>query len=248
MWGSEDILAIRFDTLVSFFLESTVSALGLIRFTFSTSGNRVHTNIVLDCCSPFPLPPYTLWVPWESLAMPSLVCNPCHGQQNVLPDESLAPPLLDAGKRLFKFLQQRFGLFSCGAGGNNGEAAARPPSSCSYRSNDGDGVGGQLDDRRTRTGLEAFSCRSGHPMDDQGGGERGSGDVTQGAGFAGMGGLSLMQLELSEEDQPVVVPYEEVSVVGVLRAAAQRVYVVECVRPHRYPLEIGMSHSWNERI
>lgn len=46
--------------------------------------------------------------------------------QNVLPDESLAPALLDAGKRLLKFLQQRFGLFASGTDANqvHGPAAA----------------------------------------------------------------------------------------------------------------------------
>ncbi|CAN0283792.1 unnamed protein product, partial [Laminaria digitata] len=35
--------------------------------------------------------------------------------QNVLPDKSLAPTLMDAGKRLLKFLRQRFGLFAADA-------------------------------------------------------------------------------------------------------------------------------------
>lgn len=44
--------------------------------------------------------------------------------QNVLPDESLAPALLDAGNRLLKFLQQRFGLFASGGPARYGPAQA----------------------------------------------------------------------------------------------------------------------------
>ncbi len=47
----------------------------------------------------------------------------------MLPDESLAPPLLDAGKRLLKFLQQRFGLFSPGVTGDGTDVP--PPATMS---------------------------------------------------------------------------------------------------------------------
>ncbi len=43
-----------------------------------------------------------------------------------------------------------------------------------------------------------------------GAGNATSGDAREGAAVAGLDGLSLMQLELTEEDQPAVVPYEEV--------------------------------------
>lgn len=190
------------------------------------------------------------WVELNSLAMPSLVCGACRHQQNVLPDECLAPPLLDAGRRLLKFLQQRFGLFSCGADDNNGGAAAAsacspviPPPSCSYHSNDGDGAGGQMDNRRARTDPGVLSRMSNHPMDDQGVGDRGSGNDTLGAGLAGVEGLTLMQLELSEEDQPVVVPYEEVRGVMVGRTAAECVGRGGCAASRPLRRDDGIFHA-----
>eukprot|EP00903_Cladosiphon_okamuranus_P013254 g12359.t1 len=109
--------------------------------------------------------------------------------QNVLPDESLAPALLDAAKRLLKFLQQRFGLFASGRGAKHGPAQAVAAEAVG-----GDVMADGDDDSQDIDAHANGGCRrddADEPL-----------SVT--------GGLSLMQLELSEEDQPAVVPYEEV--------------------------------------
>ncbi|CAM9872224.1 unnamed protein product, partial [Ectocarpus sp. 4 AP-2014] len=122
--------------------------------------------------------------------------------QNVLPDESLAPLLLDAGKRLLKFLQQRFGLFLSGSHAGDGDGngtrgrsgGASAAASMSSRS-----LSGGEDERGSFADPAAFSVGAMEAMN--------AGDSKQAGGVEG---LSLMQLELSEEDQPVVVPYDEV--------------------------------------
>eukprot|EP00752_Nemacystus_decipiens_P008371 g7483.t1 len=107
--------------------------------------------------------------------------------QNVLPDESLAPALLDAGKRLLKFLQQRFGLFSSGGPARYGPAPAAVAAGAVDAMADDD----DDDDEDARSK------------------DRGAGEEEDEA-LSVSGGLSLMHLELSEEDHPAVVPYEEV--------------------------------------
>ncbi|CAM9928804.1 unnamed protein product [Ectocarpus fasciculatus] len=127
--------------------------------------------------------------------------------QNVLPDESLAPPLLDAGKRLLKFLQQRFGLFLSGshAGDGDDNSTRRTSGGVSARaSTSSRSLSGSEDGRGSFADPAALS---GGAMDAMGAG--GSSQA------GGIDGLSLMQLELSEEDQPAVVPYDEVRAVVV---------------------------------
>ncbi|CAN0563147.1 unnamed protein product, partial [Ectocarpus sp. 12 AP-2014] len=122
--------------------------------------------------------------------------------QNVLPDKSLAPPLLDAGKRLLKFLQQRFGLYLSGSHAGDGEdngirgrsGGASAAASISSRS-----LSGGEDGQSSFADPAAFSEGAMEAVD--------AGDSNQAGGVEG---LSLMQLELSEEDQPAVVPYDEV--------------------------------------
>lgn len=116
-------------------------------------------------------------------------------------------------------------------------------SSCSYRSNGADGGLEQLDDRRTRADRRLVSGKSGHPTEGQGGGDRGGGSDTSGAGSAGMEGLRLMQLELSEEDQPVVVPYEEVRAERVERAVEKcRLWCDSCTSSWPYARENGVLY------
>ncbi|CAM9741404.1 unnamed protein product [Ectocarpus sp. 6 AP-2014] len=147
-------------------------------------------------------------VPCLSALLQACCCCCCCGCCcNVLPDESLAPPLLDAGKRLLKFLQQRFGLFLSGSHAGDGDdngirgrsGGASAAASMSSRS-----LSGGEDGRSSFADPAAFSGGAVEAMN--------AGDSNQAGGVEG---LSLMQLELSEEDQPAVVPYDEVRAVVV---------------------------------
>lgn len=132
--------------------------------------------------------------------------RPTENSQNVLPDESLAPALLDAGKRLLKFLQQRFGLFLSGSDADDGDNSIRRRSGgASTVAPPSRSLSGGEDGQSSLAGPAAFS---GGGMDAGGGG--GGGNQP-----GGVEGLSLMHLELSEEDQPAVVPYDEVRAVVV---------------------------------
>eukprot|EP00904_Undaria_pinnatifida_P000491 jgi/Undpi1/10442/HiC_scaffold_29.g12892.m1 len=137
--------------------------------------------------------------------------------QNVLPDKSLAPKLADAGKRLLKFLRQRFGLFTPDGGDPSSQPSLPSPSpspappppppqqqqqqqplplqSQSVAAQRERAAVGVVVPARARGGV------AGRPKSEQGEEEEEE---------EGGGGLSLMQLELSEEDLPAVVPYEEV--------------------------------------
>lgn len=149
-----------------------------------------------DRCSSLLGRAYHEWLKFLTItpsSPPSPSFAPKSSSQNVLPDDTLAPPLREAGNRLLQFLQQRFGLFSPGRGAfdddgrdNSGVAVASAPASA-------------------MPALPAPPPRSGG-WDAGGTGEAGGGV----AGLTGTEGLSLMDLELSEEDQPAVVPYEEV--------------------------------------
>lgn len=103
---------------------------------------------------------------------------------------------MNAAKRLLKFLQQRFGLFA-------GEGVRSSPS---------------IPTRVAVVGPEAHqSFDEGSEMlvesMDDGRVEVLDEGKARGEGSGPAGGFNLMQLELSEEDQPMVVPYEEVAIV-----------------------------------
>ncbi|CAM9816234.1 unnamed protein product [Ascophyllum nodosum] len=102
--------------------------------------------------------------------------------QNIFPDDSLSPALADAAKRLVKFLQRRFDLFAF-PNTSTGTSTDHPRQSLG-------------DDGATVWGDEGSSD------DDNEAG------VPETEAFAVQGEL---RLELSEEDRPAVVPYEEVA-------------------------------------
>lgn len=141
--------------------------------------------------------------------------------QNILPDESnLSPGLVDAAKRLLKFLRQRFDLFTATAGDAATVQRSTGPSDKKEINTSAKvalaGTTFMETNKDSTVVSEAFVPAEG--MMDSDDDDRGAGVAeTEEAGRCrGSGGatpgeeLSSMQLELCEEDQPAVVPYEEV--------------------------------------